>query len=533
MLIALLALAMAIYTDNRWEDFYITLKSSRNLAAGNGLVFHVGEKVHTFTSPLGVLIPSLFFRLVGLESDTGVLWLFRIFSIALLACGGRILIRLLRELGCSWWVSLTGALLPLIDCKSLAFSINGMETGIYLFFICLVIWAQFSSGQSARSIILGTGWAGLLWTRPDGFVIAAILALAQMILGPLAARDGDAARRLGWRFLKAAVICAALYLPWFVWSWHYYGSPVPNTILAKSLNSGSSILQWLKDGLLFPFTAGQSTAANQAFMPIYGWMGGWHPAFAFFGRVLSVVAIYCWAIPRAGHMTRVFSFAAFCACFYFSRIIPFLYPWYLPPFTLLCSLALAGLLMDLQNIAPARSNVSRSSSRLRLLAQIFAAAAFVDVLTLTLLSAVELKCQQTVCEGQRREIGDWLHEHASPGDSVFLECLGYIGYFSNLKTYDFPGLSSPEVVALRRERGPNARGAEYSMIILRMKPDWLVLRPSEFSSLPETDAARIASAYHLERTFDQTATLSLSPSIPGQAFLMHDSVFLLFKKQAK
>ena len=55
----LLALGYALATDRVWEDYYITWKSSKNLAEGNGLVFHPGERVHTFTSPLGVLLPAL------------------------------------------------------------------------------------------------------------------------------------------------------------------------------------------------------------------------------------------------------------------------------------------------------------------------------------------------------------------------------------------------------------------------------------------------------------------------------------------
>ena len=52
-----------------------------------------------------------------------------------------------------------------------------------------------------------------------------------------------------------------------------------------------------------------------------------------------------------------------------------------------------------------------------------------------------MRLQQAIIEdGSRRAVGLWLRQNAGPGDTVFLESLGYIGYFSNLKTYDFPGL---------------------------------------------------------------------------------------------
>lgn len=53
-----LCLGWAAVTSHVWEDFWITFRSSKNLAAGHGLVFNPGDRLHTFTSPLGVLLPA-------------------------------------------------------------------------------------------------------------------------------------------------------------------------------------------------------------------------------------------------------------------------------------------------------------------------------------------------------------------------------------------------------------------------------------------------------------------------------------------
>src|SRR5690349_11265175 len=50
LLAFLLPLAFAGFTGHAWEDYFITLRSSRNLVEGHGLVFNPGERVHTFTS---------------------------------------------------------------------------------------------------------------------------------------------------------------------------------------------------------------------------------------------------------------------------------------------------------------------------------------------------------------------------------------------------------------------------------------------------------------------------------------------------
>src|SRR4051812_31053218 len=80
-----LPLGFAAFTNHAWEDYFITLRSSRNLVEGNGLVFNPGEHVHTFTSPLGVLVPALCTWIAGVDHETAALWLFRLINATLLA----------------------------------------------------------------------------------------------------------------------------------------------------------------------------------------------------------------------------------------------------------------------------------------------------------------------------------------------------------------------------------------------------------------------------------------------------------------
>src|SRR3989344_5136652 len=81
----LIALSFAIYTSHTWEDYYITYRASQNLATGHGLTYTIGERVHAFTSPLGVLLPAFFNIITGNSTEILVLWLFRLVSISALA----------------------------------------------------------------------------------------------------------------------------------------------------------------------------------------------------------------------------------------------------------------------------------------------------------------------------------------------------------------------------------------------------------------------------------------------------------------
>src|SRR3990170_2242051 len=79
-IVALIPMLFALYTNNAWEDWYITYRASKNLALGHGLVFTPGERVHSFTSPIGTLIPALLAFLTRAANDDLVLWLYRAIS---------------------------------------------------------------------------------------------------------------------------------------------------------------------------------------------------------------------------------------------------------------------------------------------------------------------------------------------------------------------------------------------------------------------------------------------------------------------
>src|SRR3954468_9902240 len=77
---ALVCIGFAAFTGHIWEDYFITFRASLNLATGHGLVFQPGERVHTFTSPLGTLLPALFALGGGANVAVRALWGLRLVS---------------------------------------------------------------------------------------------------------------------------------------------------------------------------------------------------------------------------------------------------------------------------------------------------------------------------------------------------------------------------------------------------------------------------------------------------------------------
>ena len=164
------------------------------------------------------------------------------------------------------------------------------------------------------------------------------------------------------------------------------------------------------------------------------------------------------AHPAHDHRKAFGAAALFLGGFYLEYIPGS--PWYFPGWQILACIAWAYLLDALA--------VAAGSSRFKpqlLLAGIRTTGLLLVMLQIILLAAVtwQMRQQQSLIEDHhRREIGRWLRNKAAPTDRVYLEPLGYVGYYSGLKMLDNPGLASPEVVAIR-QRG----GTSHAQIIRR------------------------------------------------------------------
>jgi hypothetical protein len=506
-----IALGFALFTDQRWEDYYITFRVSRNLATGFGLVFQQGERVHAFTSPLGVLLPALISWTTENRSDELTLWIFR--STTILAFGGAAATvwSIARKLGWGLLPRAFAAGLLMTDAKSVSFAVNGMETAFMLLFLALAI-RQLAEGPGACGWRLGACWAGLMWTRPDSFMFFGSIALGLWLFAPLSPSSGGR-RAVAWLCGKAAVACAALYLPWFVWAWCYFGSPVPHPIIAKALSH--HLPGWTTLFIQFatlPIRAWIPGAWDTVLLPIY--FGGWPHFIAHIGRPLIAIALGAFALPRMDPWVRILSLALVLAVFYLVNLDPF--PWYFPPAAMMTCLVLAGVL-----------EAALVATRQRFLPVTAAAAALLFAGSLLVLSSWELRQQQRIVEGQRRAIGEWLNLHRqSPADTVFLEPLGYIGYYSQMKMLDFPGLASTEVIAARRKVGDN-----WLSIIGELKPRWVVQRPQELHTEDQALNRWYFDHYYPAQVFHAGDQISAVRFLPGRPYLVSDQAFLVWMRK--
>lgn len=505
-----MAAGFVAYTGQVWEDFFITFKFSQNLAEGNGLTYDGETRVHGFTSVINTLVPSLFYKLGGLESWRIGLAGYQVVAALFFTGAIAFLFQSLLGRGHTEIAPLTifGALV-LLEIKIVAFAYNGQEAAFMLGFFALA-WVAAFQGVSRSWLLAGLAWAGLMYTRPDSPVYIAILGLLSLCFPAAPASRKTEAVGL----LKAGSLCAVAYLPWFVFVWIYYGTPIPHTITAKA---GATTVDFAS------FLSALASTGYRAFSPIYFNPADWPAWVTLLSVVISAVTASYLFWPVRDRPGKMVSLAFICLVPYlaFLDVSRAQFPWYFPPLTFagyfVFSRALWGGIARLK-LNPVLKALSACTA-LALPAYLFAMATY------------QVKFQQEYSERVRTDVGLWLNEHAEPDESIYLECLGYIGFFSQGKMLDWPGMASPEVV-----QAGKAVDFDFYRTMEVLEPHWVVLRKHEFdyafqnTALARTHDPRLLISRRVEILSHQPpAIFAVNGQIPGIGYLLMDAAFVILE----
>ena len=402
------------------EDAYITFRYARHLASGHGLVYNPGGPVFGFSSPpwtlwtaLGILAaqdPVFWTRATTLLADALTLLLVgHMIEREADGHGG-------RARAAAWCFTFFFAVWPYFSVVA----VSGMESSTMLTLIALAA-VMARRGSVAAGPLLGLL---ALW-RPEGVACAAVIALG--------ARPRD--RVVGVAMFAAGV--AALTA--------YFGSPIPQSVIAKS-----SVY-----GIPGPW-AGR-----------YWW--GWALPFRFQGmlatgeaRHLSALSVLLGPAAVAGAIAlwrrRTSALAlAVGACLivwlgYALLGVAYFYWYLLLPLAGAAALAAVGL--------PRLVRGGLLYAGIALLVTTM----WVDAYGLYIARA------QNEYYGFAT-VANWLHDHVRPGDKVMLEPIGIVGWRNPVVVVDEVGLVSP-AVARRRLQGPGW----YADVANRERPEWIVIR---------------------------------------------------------
>jgi len=284
--------------------------------------------------------------------------------------------------------------------------------------------------------------------------------------------------------VKAIIPAAALYLPWLIFTVGYYGSPFPNTMVAKYV--GYQSYWWIHWDLSLPAALHQVLmVTRQVFRPLGPCFGG-HGMGGFVGlpgyrisyamMFFAFIAICFILLQRRKQLLPCAMFVLLYSGYYVF-LAPGVASWYLVP--------LAAVTVLLSTYGIGRTIGFLKDPDFRRYSGVFISATYL-IFTVTVIPSnfnTDRQIQVYIEDGVRKEIGLYLSTVMEKDQSVGCECLGYIGYYSRRTVYDYPGLCNPRVVEYLKTMEPSQR-CLYSMLEY-FKPDYIVLRDHEYESFKE------------------------------------------------
>jgi hypothetical protein len=405
--------ARVIPTAN--EDAYITFRYAANWAEGLGPVFNAGERVMGFTSPLWTALLALGMRL-GAEPVALARQLATVADVALVLAGAALLERHASR-GAAWLFAAFWACFPYFA----AVTVSGLETGVVVALAVCAAWAMERSGLAA-GVLLGL----LALSRPEGFAVAVVMGV--------------------WASPRARLVGGAIALAGLAWLTLQFGSPVPQSLLAKASLYGTpgpwAGRHWWDWALPVVFDADPASSETGNLRLV--------SALLFAGLVAGLPEIWRQrrtplAAAAAGLLAVWVAYTVLGVAFFF---------WYLVLPLGACSLVAATGLARL-----ARGPVL--------------AVAFVLAVAGLWVVTPRLYINRAAIESTIfRTMGDLLEKHGKPGEKVMLEPIGMIGWQNRrLVVLDEVGLVSP-AIAHRRREGPGW----YADLVSRERPEWLLSR---------------------------------------------------------
>jgi hypothetical protein len=464
-----LRVAFWAITGRIWEDSLITLAHARNAVLGIGLTHHAGEPpTQGFTSALSVLIP-----LAGevVRPDAGMVAIrlasLVAFVVAIVAADA-----LGRRLGLERWPRLLVLGYIAVDANHVIYGMSGMETEVAVAVLLVSAWAV-----TVRSRWAGVALGVALLARPDFLIWAGI------VVGLLMVRD----RSLLGRMLAGAV---AVVAPWLLFTTIYYGSPVPQTIVAKavafsSLPDDRSLTGWVE--WVGTQVDAHVLAVGRTFAPFLedtlSISAPIHPALLLLLSV-TIVLVTLIGVADRWRDRNWTPIIAFVGAYLLYRILflPAVYSdWYLPPFTAMTALLIAA---GVQRLAVGRSHPA-----------MVMAVAFVLAFAVPLpwVFGLERTIQTEIEGGVRVPASEALARMVAPDEGVASESAGYVGYGPGVLLLDSPGLTSRAALEVIRHLPPDSRTVV--SLIEAMRPPWLVLRPAELGQFralhPDTAAGYV------------------------------------------
>lgn len=449
------------------DDAYIFYRYARNIGSGTGWQFNPGQQTaNAATSPLWAAILTAVGVVFGYGPAVGQ----AVYALCL-AGAATAMYRLFAGAGASA-AGIIGGVLLLFNPVLL--STWGMESALFVLLALGLLWAD----QVERSeVVVGVLGGALILARPEGAILVAVLWLFRWV------RTSS----LPWRRTVALV---ASVVPWVVFSIIAFGSPVAETLEAKSAQGRSgyfgpryAYLRYIEVVLRETWSAllvvtavvggllllQRMYAANKALDS--GILGR-------IGRLLDDPINRC--------LLAIGAFGLLQTVGYGLVIRPPAYAWYYAtPYLTLTVFSAFTLGTAVDWLRSWSTREAATNATLRRVVAIVGVA--VLALTIPTLMTRRHMTGNQLCGYS--DAGDWLAAHADKGDTVAAAEIGMMGWRSKLEIVDYLGLLDPTAA---EEIGRRDLGSWFN----RTKPDFYIAHiPTWWLEVPSINSEEFMQHY--------------------------------------
>ena len=416
------------------DDAWISFRYAENFVNGNGLVFNPGERVEGYTNFLWTILMSGPIAL-GLDPVPTSKILGALFSL------GTLLILFKFSAQALPIPYPAAAVFLLAASPPFAFwSIGGLETAMFGFLTLTGLYLSYRSITTKTSpVFAGFVMALNILTRPDGIVIWGVV----LVYTLFAFRKSRLLSLAYW--ISPFVL---IYIPYFLWRWTYYGWLLPNTYYVRM---GTDMAQSFE-------LAGRGVNYIAKFFYVHGGLpaiilfliGALTTRFRAKRLLIILLIVWCAHLIHAGGDEKPFG-----------RLILPLFPLYV----LFITAAIKFL-----------------SSRLsHTLEPISAVLLLVVVFGFLLIGIRNLDDRDYVKRHifnyclRNRQIGEWIHTNAKPGETMATRAIGSLGFYGKIPCYDILGIVDEHIAHLPLEPGQaTAHGKSDLIHIIRKEPTYVV-----------------------------------------------------------
>jgi hypothetical protein len=493
-LIALAALVLRIVyvrESGLADDAYITFRYARNIASGLGFVYNAGEKVLGTTTPLYtlILVPFAWIR-IPLDSAA----VFLAIGADLLTC---FLVYRLIARRFDRPTALLGAFIYATLYPAAAGCGYGMETQIFHLLVLGTIEYADAGRRNVAAALVG----GAAITRPEGYLAGAILGIALLIEWRERNRDISYRRRTGFPW-QPPVVFLLVIAPWIIFATAYFGTPVPNSVLAKAQQPDVGLGEWARFFLL-----------RNPLVILLWVMSAIGTLSAYARRSFAALVVAAWA-------------ALYVLFFAFARP-PFMGVWYFPP----VAFALA-ILSGIGVVEILRRFVGRPE-RAALIAGLAWAALSAYAIPH---SIATVRWSKVIADHVYRPMSEWVGKTTAPGDLIDTCDIGYVGFLTNRKILDHSALVSPEVMKFYRERSGD-RNRDVALVMEKL-PEVVIIQMIEdtyrrFTENGLLEAYTLAARFPVEGPIEFDPPPGSDPSLNFGKTALAEQGFLAFRRLAR